>query len=265
MRRSWILGAAVVAALAVLGTAGAIAIAGVAKGTHAKQASHSTKTVTKYCVYVDRKDGGDSYGDLSAVPKYGHKTCIVGKRGSRGAKGATGAQGPKGATGATGATGAAGATGPTGPQGPPGSGSSDLVTWNTTIATAGADFANANTVTLATVGPFTIKGYCYLFNGDAGQYVAETYITTSQDGASLDDEANSPNLNGDFDIASGPVQVGDQAYVDTSGTDWQGAAGESLAASNATGSTVITGFPNEGSQGPSGPNCSFSGYLVKDA
>ena len=46
------------------------------------------------------------------------------------------------------------------------------VTWNKTIATAGADFANANTGTLATVGPFTITGYRYLFSGDAGQYIA---------------------------------------------------------------------------------------------
>ena len=151
-----------------------------------------------------------------------------------------------------------------GPPGPPGSGT---VTWNKTIATAGADFANANTVTLATVGPFTITGYCYLFNGDAGQYIAETYVTTSADGASLDDGDTNPGLGGDFDIASGPIMVGQQAAVDTSGVDWEGAAGDSFEADNGTGSTVITGFPNDGVfvHGASGPTCEFSGYLVQDS
>jgi hypothetical protein len=73
-----------------------------------------TKTTSKFCVYVDKHHGDSSYGDVSILRKYGHKTCIVGKRGRRGATGATGAQGPTGATGATGPQGAAG------PQGPPG-------------------------------------------------------------------------------------------------------------------------------------------------
>jgi hypothetical protein len=66
-------------------------------------------------VYVDHRDtGGASHLDISADPKYGHKTCIVGKQGAKGAPGA------KGATGATGAPGANGATGPPGPKGDPG-------------------------------------------------------------------------------------------------------------------------------------------------
>jgi Collagen triple helix repeat (20 copies) len=73
-----------------------------------------TSTTSKFCVYVDKHHGDPSYGDVSILQKYGHQTCIVGKRGRRGATGATGAQGPKGATGAT------GATGPAGPPGPPG-------------------------------------------------------------------------------------------------------------------------------------------------
>ena len=71
----------------------------------------TTKTTSKFCVYVDAHHADASYGDLSVLKKYGHKTCIVGKRGRRGATGATGAQGPKGDTGAQ---------GPAGPQGPPG-------------------------------------------------------------------------------------------------------------------------------------------------
>ncbi len=253
MRRRWILGAALVGAAAVMGTVGAMAFAGVSRHTKIV-----TKTVTKYCVYVDRKDGGDSYGDLSAIPKYGHKLCIVGKRGSKGAQGATGAPGPKGDTGAK------GDTGDQGPPGPPGS--TNTVTWNTTVATAGADFAHANTVTLATVGPFTLTGYCYLFNGDAGQYSAETYITTSQDGASLRDYFTNNNYPGNFDIATGPVQVGTGAYVDGSGVDWEPAYDGKFGVDDGTGTTVFLGAPNNGVfiQGASGPTCSFSGDLVKE-
>ena len=95
----------------LMGTVGAIAFAGVSTAKHGNRDSRSTKivtkTVTKYCVYVDRKDSGDSYGDLSAIPKYGHKTCIAGKPGRNGAKGAAGAQGTTGSTGAQGPQGPA--------------------------------------------------------------------------------------------------------------------------------------------------------------
>jgi hypothetical protein len=77
----------------------------------------ATSTTSKFCVYVDTHHADASYGDVSVLPKYRNKTCIVGKRGRRGATGARGAQGP---TGATGATGPAGPQGPQGPQGPPG-------------------------------------------------------------------------------------------------------------------------------------------------
>ena len=98
----------IISALAVvLGiTSGALAGAGA-----------SAKQTSRFCVYIDKTDRGNSHLDVTVDPKYGHKTCIVGKQG---AKGAPGAKGATGATGSTGARGATGATGPPGPKGDPG-------------------------------------------------------------------------------------------------------------------------------------------------
>lgn len=74
-------------------------------------AGASAKQTSRFCVYIDKTDRGNSHLDITADPKYGHKTCIVGKQGAKGAKGATGAPG---------ANGAAGPPGPKGDPGPPG-------------------------------------------------------------------------------------------------------------------------------------------------
>jgi len=71
-------------------------------------AGASAKQTSRFCVYVDHLHPGASHLDVSTNPKFGHKTCIVGKRGA------------KGATGSTGTPGAKGATGPPGPKGDPG-------------------------------------------------------------------------------------------------------------------------------------------------
>jgi hypothetical protein len=266
-----ILAAATVAALAVAGTAGAIAFAGVAKkASHARNVASSTKTVSRFCVYVDHTGRGDSNGDLSVVPTYGNKTCIVGKRGP---KGGTGAKGSTGAAGAKGATGATGPQGPAGPQGTAGApGTTNMVTWNTTIAEgaplpeathAALHAAGPNTVTLATVGPLTVVGYC----GTDGSTIAETDLTTSQDGSFLqwDDEQYDGDFNND-----GAYEASQDAFGAPGEPDWIGpSAGDQaneFAAQSADGSTTITGFANEGVYvlGPDGPACSFSGYLVKD-
>lgn len=65
-------------------------------------AGATAKQTSRFCVYIDKTDRGNSHLDISANPKYGHKTCIVGKQGAKGAKGATGPPGPKGDTGAPG-------------------------------------------------------------------------------------------------------------------------------------------------------------------
>jgi len=84
-------------------------------------AGASAKQTSRFCVYVDHRGGrGASHLDVSVDPKYGHKTCIVGKRGAKGATGAAGATGAPGAKGATGPPGPKGATGSPGPKGDPG-------------------------------------------------------------------------------------------------------------------------------------------------
>jgi hypothetical protein len=169
-----------------------------------------------------------------------------------------GQRGPRGATGATGAPGAAGATGAQGPAGP-----SNTMTWKATVATPGASFAAANTVTLATVTPFTVKGYCYL---QAGTTYAETYVTTATDGSSLNDYDASDYYSYNFNAATGPVEVGYSTSDGATKTpDFYGPNDGSFAAMSPTGATVIDGFPNEGTyvQGGSGPACSFSVFLVK--
>jgi hypothetical protein len=283
MRRRWILGAAAITTLVVMGTVGAIAFAGVSKANHSGSSRKvirikrtTTKTTSSFCVYVDRTDSGDSFGDLSVLPKYGNKTCIKGKTGAKGAKGATGA------TGAAGEQGPKGDTGSQGPQGPPGAnGPGNMVTWNTTVAepapieTSSVSGKSPHVirtnstsdapgeVTLATIGPLTVIGFCGSGEGD----FAETDITTSQDGSFLqwDDE----QFNGDFDN-DGLYEVSLDANGDSEDPAWIGPSADdnanTFAAQSADGSTSITGFPNEGVfvEGSNGPTCSFSGYLVEN-
>ncbi len=224
MRGKWALAAAAVLALVVVGGVGGLtmrAFAGVTHGTA------KTTTVTKLCVYVDRKDGGDSYGDLSADPKYGHKTCIAGK------------QGPAGDT--------------------------SVVTWNKTVATPSAPTAKrfgsaAHFVDLATVGPFTVRGYC-----SSGEGVeAVTDVLSAQDGSSLawgDNYYSGDFNNTDDHQASNPSDGSPQSPDFVNEYD----SGD-FSVSTADQKTAFTGFANNGSyiQGADGPACSFTGYLVME-
>jgi collagen triple helix repeat protein len=83
-------------------------------------AGATAKQTSRFCVYIDKTGRGASHDDVSVDPKYGHKTCIVGKRGAKGATGATGATGAPGAKGATGPPGPKGDTGAQGVPGPAG-------------------------------------------------------------------------------------------------------------------------------------------------
>jgi hypothetical protein len=90
---------------------------------------------------------------------------------------------------------------------------------------------------------------------------------TSQDGSSLqwDDEEWAGTFNND-----GAYEASDDANGSPGNPDWQGPSGgdqpNEFAAISADGNTSITGFPSQGVyvQGPEGPACSFSGYLVND-
>ena len=221
MRGKWILATAVGLVLVVGGFGGMTgAFAGV---THWMG---KTTTVTRLCVYVDRTSPPDSYGDLSVVPKYGHKTCIVGKPGP--------------------------------------AGNSTVITWNKTVATPSQPVGAkrfglaAHYVDLATVGPFTVRGYC----SAPDNVSAVTDVVSAQDGSSLawDDSNWFTNFNnGDIrqasNFANGSTQ--NPSLV----TEYQN--GE-FTATTGDQKTAFTGFASNGVyiQGAEGPACSFIGHLV---
>jgi hypothetical protein len=220
MRGKWLLATAAMVVL-VVGLFGgfARAYAGV---------SHwmgKTTTATRFCVFIDRVDPPDSYGDLSVSPKYGNKTCIVGKRGAPG--------------------------------------TTTVVPWNKTVATpvpidAKHPVNPVHYVDLATVGPFTVRGYCDSANG----VFAETDLISAQDGSSL---AWSDNVwatdfnNGDSHRVSNVAN----GFSDAPSLVTEYNSGE-FTATTGDQKTAITGFAGNGVyvQGPNGPACSFVGHLV---
>jgi hypothetical protein len=221
MRGKWLLAGAAVLALVVVGGFGGLtkAFAGVGRwmGT--------TSNVTKLCVYVDRSNGGASYGDLSLVPQYGHRTCIVGKRGP--------------------------------------AGSSSIVTWNATVATPSQitsprPGSSAHSVDLAKVGPFTVRGYCSAGNG----VNAVTDVISGQDGSSFrwDGTVYAADFNNGND-----QQASNNANGTTQSPGFQTEYGNGeFSASTGDQKTAFTGFATNGVyiQGPDGPACSFIGHLV---
>src|SRR5581483_5709911 len=236
MRGKWVLAAGAVLALIVVGGVGGLTMRAFAGTAHTKVV---TKTVTRLCVYVDHKDKGASYGDLSVVPKYDHQVCIAGKRGP------------------------AGPAGPSGPSGP--AGNSSVITWSKTVAAgapAGATHKGAGvpqgTVDLATVGPFTVRGYCTSPEGTE----AITDVISGQDGSSYAWGDN--YLSGNFNIASGPQQASNPADGSSQSPSFVNEynSGE-FDVTTADGSTAFTGFANNGVyiDGPAGPACTFTGYL----
>jgi hypothetical protein len=227
---------AAVALFAVLGGGAALA-SGLVSGSQIKNHSIAAKKLTKAAI-----------------------KSLHGQRGPQGLKGAAGPAGATGATGATGPKGATGATGATGPQGP--AGPSNVVSWNVTVASAGADQSHPNTVTLATVGPFTLQGSCW--NEIPGNVTyAQTNISTSQVNSSLD----KVGYTGPFSPSDGFTMIGEQATGDsaTHVSELLGPGSYSSAAESSDGNTAINIFNNQGVwiQGASGPACSFSGFLVK--
>ena len=185
----------------------------------------------------------------------------AGAPGAAGAQGVAGKQGDTGASGAQGSTGARGATGATGATGPAGAG---MTTWRTTIASPGVSNVSPATVTLATAGPFTIIGECYISGSDTK---SATFISTSQDGAAA--QGYSSNNYVPFNISDGIVQISTDTASGTTATsteDFSGPDDGTWAAENADGSLSLNGAGNQGvyMQGASGPACSFSGYLVTE-
>ena len=223
MRSKWVLAAGAVFALVVLGGLGGLTMRALAGTT--RVTITDTKIVSKLCVYVDHTNKGQSYGDLSVVPKYSHRVCITGK------------------------------------QGPPGD--TSVITWHkTSVASSpppvGKPGLQAGTVDLAKVGPFTIRGYCSSGEG----ITAVTDVISGKDGSSF-------TWNGNVYAGSFNSGNDQQASVPANGSSQSPAFEDEqdygdFSASTGDGSTVFTGSANNGVylNGPNGPACSFSGYVV---
>jgi len=208
-----------VLALVVVGGVGGLTVRAFAGTTHVVT---SMKTVTRFCVYIDRTNGGQSYGDVSVVPKYNHKVCIVGKPGN-----------------------------------------SSVISWNKTVATPSSIGANRygvalHYVDLATVGPFTVRGYC----SSLQNVQAVTDVLSAQDGSSFawDDNVHAASFNSGSvfpasNFASGSTQSPGFATEYSNGE---------FSVSTADQKTAFSGFATNGVyiQGPQGPACSFIGHLV---
>jgi hypothetical protein len=226
MRGKWALAAAAVVALVVVGWVGGLTMRAFAGVAHS---AGKTKTVTRLCVYVDHRDKGASYGDLTVRAKYGHKTCIVGKRGP--------------------------------------AGDTSVITWNKTVAVGGTIYGakrkaggglQSGAIDLASVGPFTVRGYCETSEGTS----AVTDVVSGQDGSSFawgdnyySGDFNSGNDQQASNPANGSSQNPDFVNEYSSG-DFSVSTGDQK--------TAFTGFANNGVyiNGPEGPACSFTGYLV---
>jgi len=141
---------------------------------------------------------------------------------------------------------------------------SGLIRWRTTVATAGASSASPNTVTLATVGPFTITGHCFI-NGTNTQ--AATFISTSQDGAATQGYSSRGKVP--QNISDGDVQISEDTASGATATNTEAFKGPddgSWVAQSPDGSLTLDGAGSQGvwMQGASGPACSFSGYLITE-
>ena len=159
------------------------------------------------------------------IPKYGHQTCIVGKRGP--------------------------------------AGNNTVITWNKTVATPSVIGAKRygvaqHFVDLAKVGPFTVRGYCSSGEGVS----ATTDVLSAQDGSSFawDDNVEAGNFNSGNDVVASNSANGSTNSPGFA-TEYQN--GE-FSVSTSDQKTAFTGFATNGVyiQGPEGPACSFIGHLV---
>jgi hypothetical protein len=183
----------------------------------------------------------------------------TGPRGKAGPRGAAGPQGSNGTAGAAGPQGATGSTGPAGPAGPPGTG---VTSYTESVPDPGASINQPNTVTLATIGPFTVTGACYDASGGTG-ITAVTYFATSEDDASYD-VIGYPGV-GDFGVASGNIQIG----VATTGSDGTPSQVSHEPTFMQSGDGSVNAYLYDSASvyhgsagGASAPACSWSGYYA---
>jgi len=209
MKTKLLIGLAALFALAI------VAVAGGATRGHARTTvpTKSVKTVNQLCAYVDFRRG-QTFGDLSVLPIFPSKRCVVGKRGK------TGARGLRGATGATG-TGTVGPTGPAGPAGQDGArGPTGPAGPSPTLLRLSGDFAGTN-ATVATsldgvqFGPYPDGGAwggSVIYSGANGLTLAElTQLSYQVEHSSADDsKIAAPYLRiflaGDHDVIFDPTE-----------------------------------------------------------
>lgn len=201
------------------------------------------------------------------------KAGAEGKPGGEGNQGAAGREGPEGKEGHEGKRGVKGEEGPQGREGPEGQQGTEgpeggaggepaaLVHWRKTINTAGASEAAATTVVLAEATPFTITGHCY---EEGEQTVAQTYISSSQSSSYLRIYEEAEYLP----LGAARALTLEEAKGLTSGheTDFEGGPEGSFSTMSHDGKAALDGAANQGVwlKGPTGPACSFSGYLVRE-
>ena len=118
-------------------------------------------------------------------------------------------------------------------------------------------------MTLLTAGPFTVTGTCYINGG--GYTEAQTYVTTSQDHAALDDYHGSAHA--DFNVATGKSYIGYDAQSMPGTPDFTGPNDGTTTFTSASGLTTVNLATNDGTYvgsagGATVPACTFSGVYT---
>jgi hypothetical protein len=199
-------------------------------------------------------------------PKVLKELKTAGPRGTAGPAGAAGPAGPSGPAGANGTNGASGVEGKQGIQGEKGNASLAAQTWNKTIATAGASASAPKTVVLATVGPFTITGHCYIGGVLNEKTIAETDIETSELGSVF---AETGGTEETLEKTGEALSVGEgkaESVTATHEAAFSGPDEGPFSAQNKTGTIALNGTPNDAVflGGKAAPACYFSGTLTEE-
>jgi hypothetical protein len=153
----------------------------------------------------------------------------------------------------------AGPQGPAGPAGPKGDQGPKGDTGDTPTKVFKRTANAGDTITIATYGPFTLKGNC---SGTAGNPTAQWEIATSQDHSAFTDYANSYLT--DFSASDGdqPIEYSSTTSDPTS-ADMNGPYDGTFAALSADLNTYITGSLSTGTYvgGAGNPPCDFYGVV----
>jgi hypothetical protein len=150
----------------------------------------------------------------------------------------------------------AGPQGPLGPQGPQGpKGDTGDTPTRVLKRTANA----GDTITIATFGPFSLKGAC---TGTTANPTAQWEIATSQDHSAFTDYDNS--YLSDFSASDGDMPIEySSTSANPSSPDMEGPYDGTFAALSADLNTYITGSLSTGTYvgGPGNPPCEFNGVV----